>query len=62
MGNKVNYTCAINFVNLFHTPRILKKRGRIQKNGVAILSDEFSWLHFIMLSQNAHYALILDHL
>ena len=27
-------------------PRKLKKEGRIQKNGVMIHSDEFSWLHF----------------
>ena len=43
-------------------PRKLKKLGGMQENGVAILSNEFSWLYFILLSQNANHALTLDHL
>ena len=51
MGNKVNYIHAINFINLFHIIRDQGnyKYGRIQKNGVAILTDKFSWVHFIYI-------------
>ena len=52
------------YKSISHTarPRKLKNTAEFQKNAVAILSDEFSWLRFIYNEPNAYHALILDHL
>ena len=52
MVNKVNFIPAINFINLLHTRRDegnLKNKPESRKNEIAILFDEFWWVHFIYI-------------
>ena len=43
----------------------IKKYGGIQKNGVAIFPDEFSWLHFIYIEPKSvarsYFRSFVDH-
>ena len=50
MENKVNYTQAINFINLFHTWR--DKGNSKNNNRAALLSDVICWLNFIYIEPN----------
>ena len=65
MGNKVNYIHAIHFINLFHTSRDqgnYKNKAESRKMGLRFFPMNFHGCISFILSENAYYALILDHL
>ena len=65
MENKVYYTKAINFINLFHTRQdkwSSKNKTKSRKMGLRLFPMYFGGWSLFALSQNANQALIFDHL